>query len=201
MIYRCFYKLYNQYDNQIFLIPALVNPSEFFIAEMDFQKLLLDVGKALCRDEVKALAFLCSDLLGQNPATVETAFNLFSRLMDQDYLSAEQPHLLFELLYIIQRASIVRGLKLQDQVPTDRTLVSPYRWANCFFVVSLTALTILITFNSSDVGFRRLLYSLSEDLTDSDLQEMKFLLNKDLPRRKLEHNVVSVGEAVACRLF
>lgn len=166
MIYRCFYKLYNQYDNQIFLIPALVNPSEFFIAEMDFQKLLLDVGKALCRDEVKALAFLCSDLLVWNPATVETAFNLFSRLMDQDYLSAEQPHLLFELLYIIQRASIVRGLKLQDQVPTDGTLVSPYRWANCLFVVSLTALTILITFNSSDVGFRRLLYSLSEDLTD-----------------------------------
>lgn len=201
MIYRCFYKLYNQHDNQIFHFPALVNPSEFFIAQMDFQKLLLDVGKALCRDEVKALAFLCSDLLGRNPATVETACDLFSRLMDQDYLSAEQPHLLFELLYIIQRAPIVRGLKLKDQGPADGPLISPYRWTNCFFVVSLTALSILITFNSSDVDFRRLLYSLSEELTYSDLREMKFLLNKDLSRRKLEHNVVSVGEAVACRLF
>lgn len=201
MIHGCFYKLYNHYDNQIFLISALVNPSDLFIARMDFQKLLLDVGKALCRDEVKALAFLCSELLGRNPVTVETAFDLFSRLMDQDYLSAKQPHLLFELLYIIQRAPIVRGIKLQDQVPTDGTLISPYRWANCFFVVSLTALTVLITFNRSDVGSRRLLYSLSEDLTDSDLQEMKFLLNRDLPRRKLEHNVVSVSEAVACRLF
>lgn len=168
---------------------------------MDFQKLLLDVGKALCRDEVKALAFLCSDLLGRNPSTVETAFDLFSRLMDHDHLSAEQPDLLFELLCIIQRAPLVRGLKLQVKVPRGGTLISPYRWANCFLVVSLTALTVLITFNGSDVGSRRLLYSLSEDLTQSDLQEIKFLLHKDLPRRKLEHNVVSVGEGVACRLF
>lgn len=198
---RCFYKLFNKYDNQIFLIPARVNPSEFFIAQMDFQKLLLDVGKALCRDEVKALAFLCSELLGRNPAKVETAFDLFSRLMDQDHLSAEQPDLLFELLYIIQRAPLVRGIKLQGKVPTDGNLISPYRWANCFSVVPLTALTVLIAFNRSDVGSRRLLYSLSEELTDGDLQEMKFLLNKDLSRRKLEHNVVSVSGAVACRLF
>lgn len=132
----CLHKFYNKYDNQIFLIPAQVNASEFFIAQMDFQKLLLDVGKALCTDEVKALAFLCSELLGRNPATVETAFDLFSRLMDQCHLSAERPDLLFELLYIIQRAPLVRGLKLQDQVPADGTIISSYRWANCFFVVS-----------------------------------------------------------------
>lgn len=111
---------------------------------MDFQKLLLDIGKALCRDEVKALAFLCSEQLGRNPVSVETAFDLFSRLMDQDHLSVKQPDLLFELLCIIHRAPLVQGLKFQDHVPADGTLISPYRWANCFLVVSLTALTVFI---------------------------------------------------------
>lgn len=41
--------------------------------------------------------------------------------------------------------------------------------------------------------FRKLLYSLSEDITDEDLQRMKFLLYKDVPRRKRAENVVSTS--------
>ncbi|XP_075963430.1 caspase-8 [Anarhichas minor] len=129
---------------------------------MDFQKLLLDVGKALSMGEERALAFLCTDLLGRNPATVKSASDLFSRLGYQDHLSAERPHLLTELLHIIQRHKLIRDLDLSDGASTTGSLISPYR---------------------------KLLYNLSEEITDDDLKDVKFLLDKDLPRKKLEENV------------
>ncbi|KAI3355802.1 hypothetical protein L3Q82_004368 [Scortum barcoo] len=132
---------------------------------MDFQKLLLDVGRALDRDEVKALAFLCTDLLGRNPATVETASELFSRLADQDHLSADRPHLLTELLIIIQRPSLIREFNLTNWTSATTNLISHYR---------------------------TLLYNLSEEITKDELKDMKFILNKKLPRRKLEENVTTL---------
>lgn len=92
---------------------------------MDFQKLLLEAGLALCQHEVKSLAFLCTDLLSRNPASVELASELFSRLVDQDHLSAERPHLLSELLYIIKRTRLARDLGLDTS--TTSSLISPYR--------------------------------------------------------------------------
>ncbi|XP_042351176.1 caspase-8 [Plectropomus leopardus] len=132
---------------------------------MDFQKLLLEVGRALGKDEVKALAFLCTDLLGRSPTSVESASDLFSRLAHQDHLSAERPHLLTELLLSIQRPTLIRDLKLTDQASTTTNLISP---------------------------FRKLLYDLSEEITDDDLKDVKFLLVKKLPRRKLEENVTTL---------
>nr|AGN52667.1 caspase 10 [Channa striata] len=127
---------------------------------MDFQRLLLDVGKALSKDE--ALAFLCTDLLGRSLTSVESASDLFSRLMDQDYLSPESPQLLKELLNTVGRTRLVRELSLADQ---ESTRISPYR---------------------------KLLYNLSQEITDDDLKNVKFLLNKTLPRRKLEENVTTL---------
>ncbi|XP_011607729.2 caspase-8 isoform X1 [Takifugu rubripes] len=124
---------------------------------MDFQARLLKVGNDLRKDEVRALVFLCSDILGCNPAAVQSAGDLFSRLSDQDHLSEEQPHLLVELLGIIQRTKLLRDHNLPRTGAQD--LISPYR---------------------------KLLYSLSEELTADDLKDIKFLLNNKLPRGKLE---------------
>ncbi|XP_029348759.1 caspase-8 [Echeneis naucrates] len=130
--------------------------------KMEFQKLLLEVGKALEKDEVKALAFLCTDLLGQNPKAMECANYLFCRLRDQDHLSVHQPHLLTELLLTIKRKHLVRKFGLTFDGATTCRLISPYR---------------------------KLLYNLSEEITDKELEQVKFLLNAILPRRKLEENV------------
>ncbi|XP_078118066.1 caspase-8 isoform X2 [Sander vitreus] len=129
---------------------------------MDFQRCLLNVGNALCEDEVKSLAFLCTDLLGRNPTIVESASDLFLRLAYQDHLSAERPHLLTELLLIIQRTRLIRELELPELSAATRSLISPYR---------------------------KLLYDLSEGITVGDLKHVKFLLNNKLPRRKLEDNI------------
>ncbi|KAK5613830.1 hypothetical protein CRENBAI_015710 [Crenichthys baileyi] len=127
---------------------------------MDFQKLLLSVGKSLSDDEVEAIAFLCTDLLSSNPNSVESISDLFSLLINEDLLSAEDQSLLVELLLTIQRHAILRGLGVSVQQFTSRGLISPYR---------------------------KLLYHLSEDITDADLKQIKFLL-KEIPRRKLEQN-------------
>ncbi|XP_037542091.1 caspase-8 [Nematolebias whitei] len=126
---------------------------------MDFQKLLLEVGKSLGQDELKALAFLCMDLLRRNPNSVDSFPDLFSSLMDKDVLSAEKPQLLTELLTIIRQPRLLRDLHLSAQITSN--YISAYR---------------------------KLLYSLSEDITDEDLRSMKFLLNSKVPRRKLAEN-------------
>ncbi|XP_031598985.1 caspase-8 isoform X1 [Oreochromis aureus] len=130
---------------------------------MEFQNLLLKVGKALSKDEVKALIFLCTDLLEQKPNKVETASELFSCLMKQDRLSPENPQLLTELLVTIEHHALVRDLCLPPRTTTS--LISPYR---------------------------KLLYSLSEEITDDDLREVKFLLNTMIPRRKLGEHITTL---------
>uniref|UniRef100_A0A3B5Q7D3 Caspase 10, apoptosis-related cysteine peptidase n=1 Tax=Xiphophorus maculatus TaxID=8083 RepID=A0A3B5Q7D3_XIPMA len=123
---------------------------------MDFQKALLEVGKSLSTDEVEALSFLCTDILSRKPVTLDGASNLFSLLMKEDRLSAGNPQLLVELLLTIQRPVILQNIKLS--LPSPSTLISPYR---------------------------KLLYRLSEQITEEELGDMKFLL-KDIPRRRLE---------------
>ncbi|XP_047198674.1 interferon-inducible double-stranded RNA-dependent protein kinase activator A homolog isoform X2 [Hippoglossus stenolepis] len=129
----------------------------FLVQGMEFQQLLLEVGKALSTDNVKALAFLCTNILNRNTESVKSANDLFSRLVEQDHLSQERPYLLTELLRTIQRIDLVRKFHLNDGEPTS--LISPYR---------------------------KLLYNLSEELTTDDSSNVKFLLNDELPKRILD---------------
>ncbi|XP_064832986.1 caspase-8-like isoform X3 [Oncorhynchus masou masou] len=132
---------------------------------MDFQRLLLQVEQALSSEEVQALAFLCKDLLEKDCSSVPTASQLFSLLTDQELLTPDQPYLLADLLCTIQRHSLMRELGLNNQLPTTSSLISPYR---------------------------KLLYDLSENTTEDELREIKFLLADILPRRKLEGNVTTL---------
>nr|XP_046218955.1 caspase-8-like [Oncorhynchus gorbuscha] len=132
---------------------------------MDFQRLLLQVEQALSSEEVEALAFLCTDLLGKDLNSVTTASKLFSMLTDQELLSPDQPCLLADLLLTIQRHSLMRGLGLNNQLPTTSRHISPYR---------------------------KMLYDLSENITRDELRGIKFLLSNELPRRKLEDNLTTL---------
>lgn len=131
---------------------------------MDFQRLLLHIGRSLDSHEVKALTFLCTDLSQRSLSSVGAFSDLCSSLSDQGLLSADRPQLLQDLLLTIGRQRLVRDLQLTDQGP-GRSLVSPYR---------------------------KLLYNLSEEITDEDLRHIKFLLSSDLPRRKLDENITTL---------
>nr|XP_061799541.1 caspase-3 [Nerophis lumbriciformis] len=126
---------------------------------MEFQTLLLEAGNDLKKAEVKALVFLCTDLLrGATSASVDTASDLFKILADLDHLSSEKPHLLTELLLIIHQNRLISKLKLPAPL---KCLISP---------------------------FRKLLYELSVELTNKNLEDIKFLLYGDpkFPRGKLD---------------
>ncbi|XP_061696925.1 caspase-8 isoform X2 [Syngnathoides biaculeatus] len=125
---------------------------------MDFQRLLLTAGNNLRKDDVSAFVFLCTELLRASRSdSVDTASDLFSILADQNYLTPERPHLLTELLLIVEQHSLIRDLELQT--PLTIHLIAP---------------------------FRKLLYDLSVDITTENLKAMKFLLREKIPRRKLE---------------
>lgn len=103
---------------------------------MDFQNRLLDIGRGLSSEEVTALVFLCAEPLERKAGAPWTAMDLFSRLMDQGRFSAQWPHMLIELLRVIQRGPLARRLELQvdSEVSTpEKSFVSPYRWVGVSF--------------------------------------------------------------------
>ncbi|XP_053483053.1 caspase-8 isoform X2 [Ictalurus furcatus] len=128
--------------------------------DQEFQKLLVQVHNSLSQNEMLELVFLCSDILKKDLSDVVTARDLFSLLQKRDLLSSDDSSLLVELLKIIKRDKLIRDLQLNPQL--SRSRVSP---------------------------FRRMLFELSENISDDDLRNIKFLLNKTLPRRKLQQNV------------
>uniref|UniRef100_A0A3B3Z8P3 Caspase-8 n=1 Tax=Periophthalmus magnuspinnatus TaxID=409849 RepID=A0A3B3Z8P3_9GOBI len=137
---------------------------------MDFQRVLLQIGQSLSLEELKALAFLCRDVSQRRLNSLELFSDLCSSLSDQDLLSPDNPQLLQELLLTIQRPRLLRYLQQTHPGPMTQ-LISPYRSDKLKYV---------------------LLYNLSEDITDEDLRNIKFLLNQNLPRRKLDESVTTL---------
>ncbi|ROL53408.1 Caspase-8 [Anabarilius grahami] len=135
--------------------------------EMEFQQMLLRVQESLTGDEVQDMVFLCSDLLSpKDLSTVTLGRELFSLLENRNLLSPEDPFLLLELLRIMKRNSLLRNLPFDAFTQASGMLyaqrISPYR---------------------------QLLYELSESICDQDLKNIKFLLIKTLPRKKLEKDM------------
>ncbi|CAL8268059.1 unnamed protein product [Lota lota] len=129
---------------------------------MEFQQKLLKVGQALSRDETKALAFLCTDILKCDVSLLESPIDLFQLLEKHDVLSEDQPYLLADLLRVIQHFKLLHDLDLNSKMSTTGSRISPYRM---------------------------LLYKLSENITKNNLKSIKFLLKEDLQRSRLEPNV------------
>ncbi|XP_053353332.1 caspase-8 isoform X1 [Clarias gariepinus] len=129
----------------------------------EFQEILLQVQNALSLTEVQELVFLCTEMLSKDLSSVDTASRLFVLLQDHDLLSAEDLSLLLELLKIIKRDKLIRDLQLNPRQLSSR--------------VSL---------------YRQMLFELSENISDNELKDIKFLLHETLPRRKLQKEVTTL---------
>ncbi|XP_031414954.1 caspase-8 isoform X2 [Clupea harengus] len=130
---------------------------------MEFQRRLLQVDQCLSKADVQALAFLCVDLVSKDLSSVSSAEELFSILTDNDLLSSEDTSLLTELLQTCHRQDLIRDFGTFLQ-PAE-SCIGPYR---------------------------KLLFDLSENITDQDLKTMKFLLRKTLPRKKLDGRITTL---------
>ncbi|XP_058258805.1 caspase-8 [Hemibagrus wyckioides] len=127
---------------------------------MDVDK-LHELDEQLTKSEVAALKFLCMDHIGRKRLeTVKDAKDLFIRLEEQDLLADEL--FLTDLIFTIGRCDLLSILG------ANKTHVSR-QLENQSSGVSL---------------YRKMLYKLSEDVTDENLHSIKFLLN-GLPRAKL----------------
>ncbi|CAM4607581.1 unnamed protein product [Leuciscus chuanchicus] len=131
---------------------------------MEFQLELLRVQESLPADELQDMVFLCSDLIAaKDLSAVSSGTELFPLLEKRDLLSEEDPSLLLELLRIMKHNSLIRNLHSDAFTQTDFS-----------------------TFPQRISPYRQLLYEVSESICDQDLKNIKFLLIKTLPRKKLE---------------
>ncbi|XP_043104470.1 caspase-8 [Puntigrus tetrazona] len=136
-------------------------------AGLEFQRVLLKVQESLSVDEVQDLVFLCSELLSlKDLSSVSSAGQLFGLLENRELLSREDPSLLLELLRILRHNSLIRSLTSEDFMTTNGTTYSPQ--------IS---------------PYRQMLFELSESICEQDLKNIKFLLFKTLPRKKLEKDM------------
>ncbi|NXA90853.1 CASPA protein, partial [Melanocharis versteri] len=128
-----------------------------------FHQQLFLISENLVTDDVAALKFLCTDLLHLSKLEgVKSAADIFKLLMAQEYLNAEDPFLLAELLYRIKCHSLLEKLgytkeKVQELL-REKGRISPYR---------------------------QMLYELSENITNEMLKEIIFLLQNHLPKRRI----------------
>ncbi|XP_076119956.1 caspase-8 isoform X3 [Alosa pseudoharengus] len=132
---------------------------------MEFQELLLQVEQSLSKTDAQGLVFLSVDLLGRDLSSLSSTGELFSLLMNNDFLSSENTSLLTELLHTCHRQDLIRQLGLRTAQQPGESLIGPYR---------------------------KLLFELSENITEKDLKSMKFLLFKTLPRSKLHDKMTTL---------
>ncbi|NXU86838.1 CASP8 protein, partial [Xiphorhynchus elegans] len=135
----------------------------------DFHKLLFEVSEALVTEELAALKFLSLDYVPMRKLeAIQDPKAFFKVLQEQDLIEPGNLAFLKELLYWIRRMDLLgahlgssRGQMERELCVQGRAQVSPYR---------------------------RLLYGIAEDLTPEDVRSVKFLLQKKLPKNKLQDN-------------
>ncbi|KAL2102773.1 hypothetical protein ACEWY4_001941 [Coilia grayii] len=130
-------------------------------------QLLFKIDQELDSSEVKSLKFLCSDVIGKKHLeSVTDAQVLFRRLSEQGLMEDDMGFLL-ELLYTIKRFDLLQHFgKSEQQVLNSlrsNSYLSPYR---------------------------KMLFSIAEDMVSENLASMKFLVN--LPRGKIEASATAL---------
>ncbi|NXW82949.1 CASP8 protein, partial [Alopecoenas beccarii] len=137
--------------------------------DTDIHKLLFDISEALVPDELEALKFLSLDYIPRRKLeAIREPKAFFEVLQEKGLLEAGNLSFLRELLYHIHRMDLLAAQLGCSREEMDRELrilgraqVSPYR---------------------------QLLYGIAEDLTADDVTCMKFLLQEQIPKNKLQEN-------------
>ncbi|XP_046700632.1 caspase-8 [Silurus meridionalis] len=123
--------------------------------------ILHKIDEDLTQSEVAGLKFLCTDQIGRKRLeTVKDAKDLFVRFSEQDLLKND--------LFLPDLLCTIGRFDLLSILDTDKENVKTSLQNRC----------------SGVSEYRKMLYSLSEDVTEENLKNMKFLLSK-LPKAKM----------------
>ncbi|NWT65659.1 CASP8 protein, partial [Prunella himalayana] len=135
----------------------------------DFHKLLFEVSEALVTEELAALKFLSLDHVPRRKLeAIREPKAFFEVLQEKDMIGAGNVVFLKELLYRIHRIDLLTAQLGSSQREMERELQARGR--------------------AQVSAYRQLLYGIAEDLTSDDVKNMKFLLQNQLPKNKLQEN-------------
>ncbi|NWW60237.1 CASP8 protein, partial [Ifrita kowaldi] len=135
----------------------------------DFHKLLFEVSEALIRDELSALKFLSLEHVPRRKLeAIQEPKAFFEVLQEKDMIGVGNLSFLKELLYHIGRINLLTCHLGSSREEMERELQLPGR--------------------AQVSAYRQLLYGIAEDLTSEDVRSVKFLLQKKLPKNKLQEN-------------
>uniref|UniRef100_UPI00398EC9FD caspase-8-like n=1 Tax=Pristiophorus japonicus TaxID=55135 RepID=UPI00398EC9FD len=142
---------------------------------LKFQALLNDISDNLGSDELKAMKFLCRDLLNGNQlGRADSGHKLFSNLQEHGLLEASDSFIVVELLYRIKQFRLLKRMNC-DKCQVCNELKVPGK--------------------ARISSYRQLLFELSEDITMNDLETVKLLLHNYLSKSKLE-NITTMLDAL-----
>ncbi|XP_053838205.1 caspase-8-like [Vidua macroura] len=135
----------------------------------DFRKLLFEISEALVTEELSALKFLSLDHVSRRKLeAIHEPKAFFEVLQEKDKIGAGNLFFLKELLYRIHRIDLLTTHLGCSREEMERELQLPDR--------------------AQVSAYRQLLYGIAEDLTSEDVRSVKFLLQKQLPKNKLQEN-------------
>ncbi|XP_051877016.1 caspase-8-like isoform X3 [Pristis pectinata] len=129
-------------------------------------KLLNDISENLGSDELKAMKFLCRDLLSNNQLDkADSGLRLFQFLQENGFLRVNDTFIVAELLYRTKQFWLLKRMKC-DREKVCKELMCPGKpWVS---------------------SYRQLLFEVSEDITMKDLETVKHFLYQYLSKSKLE---------------
>ncbi|NXS40596.1 CASP8 protein, partial [Balaeniceps rex] len=129
---------------------------------------LLAISEELDEAEVAALKFLSLEHIPVGKLeTIQKAQDFLEALQEKGMIEAGNLSFLKELLYRISRIDLLAAQLGSSREEMARELQIPGR--------------------AKVSAYRYLLFQLSEDITQDELKSFKFLLGKELPKRRLNH--------------
>ncbi|NXO51831.1 CASP8 protein, partial [Aramus guarauna] len=135
----------------------------------DFHKHLFDISEALVADELEALKFLSLEHIPMRKLeAIQEPKAFFEVLQEKGMIEVGNLSFLKELLYRISRIDLLEAQLGSSREEMERELQIPGR--------------------ARVSAYRQLLYGIAEELTPEDVKSVKFLLQKQIPKNKLQDN-------------
>ncbi|NXN58656.1 CASP8 protein, partial [Rynchops niger] len=135
----------------------------------DFHKLLFDISEALVADELAALKFLSLESIPTGKLeAIQEPKAFFKVLQENGMIEVGNLSFLKELLYRISRIDLLAAHLGSSREEMARELQ--------------------ISGRAKVSAYRQLLYRIAEDLTPEDIKRVKFLLQNEMPKNKLQDN-------------
>ncbi|XP_032802442.2 caspase-8 [Petromyzon marinus] len=126
---------------------------------LNYRKVLTAINGELVQRDLQGLRFLCKDMISSSLLENASALQIFDLLEKRDKLSKNDTTLLAELLYHLQRKDLLKKFNLAENLQQERGYIS---------------------------DFRLLLYTLANNLTITNYQELVFYFA--IPRSRSPDN-------------